>query len=79
MGPHGKGGETWRVSGCLVQDIISQPAAHSPGSRDGPGLPAPAPGEAPCSLPAVTRPPLPCPGTCPLSIPRAGPRWAGMP
>lgn len=23
MGPHGKGGETWRVSGCLVQDIIS--------------------------------------------------------
>jgi len=32
MGPQGKGRETWQVSSCLVQNIISQPAVPSPGS-----------------------------------------------
>lgn len=40
MQPHGKGKKTWQVSGCLVQNIISQPAVPSPGEQGWPWIPS---------------------------------------
>lgn len=76
MRPHGKGK---KISGCLVQNIISQPAVPSPGERGWPWIPSTSRGMG-IALPSSCHPdPAPCPGTCPLSIPRASPRWAGLP